>query len=197
MSGLDKIIQDIQAEADSKADELLKAAKEKADALIAAAKEDADKDVADAQERAERESAQVIERAHSSAQLRQQKMILEKKQELIDEVMGKAKEVILSLPDKDYFAMILKLAGRFDLPEPGVIHFCKKDLDRLPSGLADDVGKAVGADVEVADEPADIDGGFVLSYGGIEENCSVDAMFRSEREGLQDCIAGILFTDEA
>lgn len=197
MSGLDKIIQDIQAQADSKAGELMAAAKEKADAVIAEAQRDADEQVAEAEEKAKRDSEQVIERAHSSAQLRQQKMILEKKQELIEQVLGKAKEAILALSDNDYFAMIEKMAARFDLPEAGTIRFAKKDLDRLPKGFADKLKKAVGADVEIAKDPADIDGGFVLSYGGIEENCSIDAMFRSEHEGLQDCVAGILFKDEA
>ena len=137
--------------------------------------------------------AQVVERAHSSAQLKQQKMILSKKQELIEQVMGKAKETILSQSDSDYFEMIKKMVSRFKLPEPGVISFAKKDLDRLPSGLQESIKEAVGTDVEVSDKPADIDGGFVLSYGGIEENCSIDAIFRSEREGLQDCISDILF----
>ena len=176
MSGLDKIIQDIKAQTDAKIDELMAAAREKADAVIAKAQEDSDKTVKEAQTKAERESAQVVERAHSSAQLKQQKMILSKKQELIEQVMGKAKETILSQSDSDYFEMIKKM-----------------DLDRLPSSLQESIKEAVGTDVEVSDKPADIDGGFVLSYGGIEENCSIDAIFRSEREGLQDCISDILF----
>ena len=193
MSGLDKIIQDIKAQTDAKIDELMTVAREKADAVIAKAQEDSDKTVKEAQTKAERESAQVVERAHSSAQLKQQKMILSKKQELIEQVMGKAKETILSQSDSDYFEMIKKMVSRFELPEPGVISFAKRDLDRLPSGLQESIKEAVGTDVEVSDKPADIDGGFVLSYGGIEENCSIDAIFRSEREGLQDCISDILF----
>ncbi len=197
LSGLDRIIQDIKAQADANIDEILTAAKEKADAVIAAAQKDADKTVEEAKAKAERESDQVVERAHSSAQLKQQKMILEKKQELIEQVMNKAKEAILGLSDSDYFAMIKKVVSRFNLPEAGVIRFAKKDLDRLPAGFEAVLKEAVGADVTIAEEPADIDGGFVLGYGGIEENCSVDAMFRSEREGLQDCISGILFKNEA
>ena len=186
MSGLDKIIQDIKAQADAKAEELLTAAKEKADAVIAEAQKDADKQMADAEEKARRDSDQVIERAHSSAQLRQQKMILEKKQELIEQVMDKAKETIRGLSDEDYFSMIEKMASRFSLSEPGVIRFSKKDLDRLPAGFADKIRQAVGGDVKVAEEPADIDGGFVLGYGGIEENCSLKALFTSMRDRLQD-----------
>lgn len=196
MSGLDKILQDIKTEADAKTEEILSAAKEKVQAILSEAQADADKTASDAKARAERESAQVVERAHSSAQLRQQKMILEKKQELIGDIMAKAKEALGNLSESDYFAMIEKQAARFNLTEPGTVHFSQKDLDRLPDGFEDKLKAAVGNDVTVAGEPANIDGGFVLSYGGIEENCSFDAMFRSEREQLQDIISGILFKDE-
>ncbi|MBQ4361710.1 MAG: hypothetical protein II787_02200 [Lachnospiraceae bacterium] len=196
MSGLDKILEGIKKEADAKTEEILSAAKEKADALIKAAETDAAKTVSDSEARTERECGQIVERAHSSAQLKQQKMILEKKQELIGEVMAKAKKALDALSEGDYFAMIEKLASRFNLKEPGTVHFAKKDLDRLPAGFAEKLGKAVGNDVTIADEPANIDGGFVLSYGGIEENCSFDTMFRSEKEQLQDIISGILFKDE-
>ena len=195
MSGLDKIIEDIKKEADAKTEEILSAAKEKADAVIKAAEADAKKTVSDAETRTARECEQVVERAHSSAQLRQQKMILEKKQEIIGDIMEKAKTALGELAEGDYFSLIEKIASRFNLTEPGTVHFSKKDLDRLPDGFAETIGKAVGNDVTVAQEPANIDGGFVLSYGGIEENCSFDAMFRSEREQLQDIISGILFKD--
>ena len=38
-----------------------------------------------------------------------------------------------------------------------------------------------------------MDGGFILCYGGIEENCSFDAIFDSAREHLQDAVQRILF----
>ncbi len=196
MSGLDKILEDIKKEADAKTEEILSAAKEKAEAVIKEAEADAAKTVSDAEAKSKRESEQIVERAHSSAQLRQQKMILEKKQELIGDIMGKAKTALAALSESEYFDMIRKQAARFNLKEPGVVHFSKKDLDRLPEGFAGELAKAVGGDVTVSDEPANIDGGFVLSYGGIEENCSFDAMFRSGKEELQDIISGILFKDE-
>ena len=40
----------------------------------------------------------------------------------------------------------------------------------------------------------DIDAGFVLTYGGIEENCSFDAIFDSARETLQDKAQELLFS---
>ena len=35
--------------------------------------------------------------------------------------------------------------------------------------------------------------GFILIYGGIEENCSIDAMFAEKRDELLDQVRKILF----
>ena len=40
---------------------------------------------------------------------------------------------------------------------------------------------------------AEANGGFVLVYGGIEENCSFEAMFAAQREKLQDQVHAFLF----
>ena len=54
-------------------------------------------------------------------------------------------------------------------------------------------GGKEGAALTVSSETRDIDGGFVLTYGGIEENCSFDALFDSAHEMLQDKVQEILF----
>ena len=38
-----------------------------------------------------------------------------------------------------------------------------------------------------------LDGGFILIYGGIEENCTIRALFDARRETLQDQVHGLLF----
>ena len=37
------------------------------------------------------------------------------------------------------------------------------------------------------------DGGFILSYGGVDQNCSVSALFEEGAETLQDKIQTLLF----
>ena len=50
------------------------------------------------------------------------------------------------------------------------------------------------ASLHISDIPGKLDGGFILSYGEIEENCSIEALFDSERERLKDLVQEILFT---
>ena len=45
----------------------------------------------------------------------------------------------------------------------------------------------------VSRTPADIENGFVLRYGGIDENCSLRALFEEKRETLQDIVNKILW----
>ena len=40
----------------------------------------------------------------------------------------------------------------------------------------------------------DIDGGFILKYGGIEQNLSVDAIFEEKKDQMQDLAGKILFS---
>ena len=50
-----------------------------------------------------------------------------------------------------------------------------------------------GGVLEISGETRNIDGGFILIYGGIEENCSIDAMFAEKRDELLDQVRKILF----
>ena len=66
----------------------------------------------------------------------------------------------------------------------------------LPKGFEDTLNQALaekGGRLTVSGQAAAIDGGFILSYGGIEENCSFEALFDSAKETLQDKVQELLF----
>ena len=58
--------------------------------------------------------------------------------------------------------------------------------DRGPAGKA-------GGSLAVSREAQAIDGGFVLVYGGMEENCSFSALFDANREDFLDAARAVLF----
>ena len=75
--------------------------------------------------------------------------------------------------------------------------FFKKDLERLPAGYEkqiSNIAKAHGGELTLSEIASDIDGGFVLVYGGIEENCSLSAMFHANKEEMADKLNSLLFT---
>lgn len=196
MTGLDTIVEQILNEARDQSAEILNKAKRQSENIIAQAQKEAEKVKASSDSRIHHEKTGGKSRAKSSSELKKRQAILKAKQEIIGEMMDKAYADILALPDDEYFAMVTKMLEKYALPKAGSIVFSDKDKARLPQGYADTVAKiaeAHGGSLKVSDDTCDIEGGFVLIYGGIEENCSFKAMFNAEKEQLADKVNSFLF----
>ncbi len=196
MSGLDKIISQIEEEANTSAAKILEEAHAKADEIL----QDADTACQDIAKRQETQNRAVKEdlqkRSTSSAQMEERRELLIAKQETIDEVIQSAKEKLLSLDAPDYFTVLGKLVEKHAQPQAGELRLCKSDLERMPADFAGRVSEAAekrGGTLTVSEKCADLAGGFLLVYGDIEENCSFDALFAADRENLQDKLHTFLF----
>ena len=66
-------------------------------------------------------------------------------------------------------------------------------LRRVPAEVSGVLNHAAKGSIVPADQPAPIDAGFILQYGGIEQNCSFDAIFAGEAEELSDKAGRLLF----
>ena len=197
MTGLDKIIQAIDTEAKAVASDIIAKAENEAEEIKAAARSQAETKCAEIAERSTMDVESVLNRAESGAGLQKKKMMLEVKQRLINEIIDKAKVQLLNLPDNEYFDVILKLIKKHAHRETGRIIFSSIDKKRIPNNFEDLITKSLsqlsGATLTIADETAEIDGGFILVYGEIEENCSFDALFIADKEELQDKVNSFLF----
>ena len=196
MSGLEKILGEINAESDGLAKEIL----DKATAEAKKIKAEAEKNADDSCERLRRESntrlADLKSRAQSAASLARRQMLLAEKQDLISGVLEKAKGALSTLPDNEYFEFIQRLVAKNVLAQDGTIIFNKKDRDRLPANFSQIIATEAmqkGGSLKVSDETRDIDGGFVLSYGGVEQNCSISSLFETNIDALQDKVQELLF----
>lgn len=196
MSGLDKMKARILEEAQSTAQEILDKAKADADAAVQAARESAEAEAAKILERAKRDAADYGGRVDSSMDMQRKQAILAAKQEVIGGVLEAAYETIMNLDDAKYFEMLEKLLEKHALPEAGAICFSAKDLGRMPAGFPDkikNIAASKGGSLTVSEKPEKIDGGFLLVYGGIEENCTISAVFASRREEMSDQVNRLLF----
>lgn len=198
MSGLEKIIDDIRQNAAEAADRILSEAQQEAEETLNKAKAEADSISRAGSQKSDREVKQIRERAEAAAALLKQQKILEAKQSLIADTIAQAKQKVLDLPDDAYFASMKKLILANALPKAGVLYFSERDRRRLPAGFAGEINQALaekGGALTISDETRKLEGGFVLAYGGIEENCSLDAMFAARHEELQDMVSKRLFAD--
>ena len=196
MAGLDKIIGEIHAESDGLIREVLDRAQKEA----AQIRSEAEKKAGDSVERIRRESdarlADSKSRAQSAAALTKRQLLLQEKQNLIGEVLEKAKETFLAIPEAEYFDTLLALLKKNALSEQGEILLNERDRKRLPADFekkAEEAAKAKGGSLRISEKTREIDGGLILVYEGIEQNCSVDALFETNIEMLQDKIQNILF----
>lgn len=179
------------------------AAKEKAAQIMADAKAQYEETMRTYQARGEEEKKEIIEearkegeritsRAISAAAQKNAQDILSLKMRLIEEVIQQAKQSILTMDKDAYMARLEKLLdSKMQEPYPkGVICFNETDAKALSKGLKSKISKY---NLEISKEFADISGGFLLVFGNIEENCSVDALFREYNEKLIDFVGANLF----
>ena len=196
MSGLDKMKARILEEAQSTAQEITDKAKADAEAAVQAARAAAEAEAEKIIERAKRDAADYMTRVDSSMEMQRKQAVLAAKQEVISGVLEAAYDAVMNLDDKKYFEMLEKLLEKHALAEAGEIRFSAKDLRRMPADFPDkikNIAASKGGSLTVFDKPEKMDGGFLLVYGGIEENCTISAVFASKREALSDQVNRLLF----
>ena len=197
MTGLEKILKTIQEEAQASADAIISQARGEADEILAAAKKAAELKAAQMAEKSDADVKDVISRAESAAVLLERKLLLDTKQNIISDMIGKARKHLSNLSDTEYTEIILSMVKKHSHNKAGKILFTEADRKRLTTDFPDKL-KAVlsekaGASLSIEEAILPFEGGFLLVYGDIEENCSFDALFAEERDNLQDKVSALLF----
>lgn len=196
MTGLDKMKDQILNEANNSASEIIAQAEREAEAILSKAREEAHAEGERISQKAETNIANHKERVASSVDLSRRKAILQAKQEVISTVLDEAYEKLTSLPDAAYFDMIVRMLNKFALGQEGEIYFSSSDLARMPGGFEAEISKIAetkGGKLVLSKEGKKIEDGFILVYGGIEENCTIQALFNSNRDELSDQVHKLLF----
>ena len=197
MTGLEKITDQIQEEAKASAARRLEAAQKEADAVIAEAK---DVCAAMETETAEKIAAMKVNyegRIKSSAEQQRRTALLRAKQEIIAEVIEEARLTLKKKDAQSYFLTLEKILKTYALAENGEIYFSAEDLARMPADFEKKIkaaAKEKGGSLVLKKEPKAIADGFVLVYGGVEENCTLKALFDAKKDELQDKVNAILFS---
>ncbi|MDE7319175.1 MAG: hypothetical protein K2N46_05545 [Lachnospiraceae bacterium] len=197
MTGLEKITDQIQEEAKASAAKRLEAAQKEADAVLAEAK---DVCAAMEAEAAEKNAAMKVNyegRVKSSADQKRRTSLLQTKQEIIADVIEEAYVTLKKKDAQSYFLTMEKILKTYALAEAGEIYFSKEDLDRMPGDFEKKItaaAKEKGGSLVLKKEPKAIADGFVLVYGGVEENCTLKALFDAKKDELQDKVNAILFS---
>lgn len=195
MTGLDKIVGEIEQESKDGVNAILDEARKKADKITGEAEKEihaAEKEIAD---RAAATAAQALKQADEAGDIIKRRCLLAAKQEIIEETLLAAKKKLYELSDSDYAAFLEKLIIENADQGRGVITFGKEDAGRLPEGFVDQVSAKLtdGRSVAEGNSVADFAHGFILSYEGSYENVSIDELFLAKKDELTDIIKETIF----
>jgi len=196
MSGLDNIVKKIRAQAKTDAGVIEKELSSFKKEYVGKTKSETSDEIKKIANEAAKERAVYEEKVKSNGEFRQRNAILKAKGEIIDETISKALEELKSLDDAAYFDVILNVIESNVQSKDGQIRFSKKDLDRMPAQMEEkisSIAQSAGGSLVLSKDAADIDDGFVLVYGDIEENCTFDALFAAKRDELRDIANKNLF----
>lgn len=201
MSNLEKILKHIEDNANNNAKKLIENANAAADKTIKDAQAQADLKYAQRLEQAKADAKAYISFAEASSALKKRQIVLDSKQQIIKDLINQAKNHIVSLPENEYFEIILKMVKKYCMGKSGQIIFSEQDKKRMPKNFEKSINEAIsdkkGANLELSNEVRAIDGGFVLNYGDIEQNCSFDALFADKYDLLQDEVYKLLFDENS
>ncbi len=198
MTGLEKIIKKIESDCETECTAIFGAAEKEAEAILDRARADAEKAREDNVKRAlsELESAKALALSKNETDVKN--AALSAKNFVVGQVTETALQNLKNLPDDEYFAAVKSLIVKNKRQGDGVLRLSARDLNRVPRNFEAEIKHLAGdgCKIKLSKEPADIDGGFVLVYGDIEQNCSFDALAEAASDNIKDALYKELFGDD-
>lgn len=190
MAGIENILSIISSQQKQTEKAIISAAEKKADGIITEGNEKAAKEYEEYLKKAKIQLSLDYDNAVSSVDAQMKRKTLAYKVKCIDGIVEKTIDKLNSLPDDEYFAVLEKLVSHKADSGKGILFLNKKDLSRVTESFRNTV-KNLG--IEISAETADIENGFILTYGLISENCSFRAIIDAERDSVRDIISRELF----
>ncbi len=200
MNGAEKIKERIIADARERAGKILEDARLEAQDIIKDAEKQAFQRVAIMTEKAKVEAVLYKERFFAAGGMEDKKTILKTRQDTIDEAFSTALSRVADMPDDQYSLFIEDILLKVIKDDEGMLVLNKKDKQRLGQQFVDKVNgkvKNMGkkALLKLAGDDLNSCGGFVVRYGEMEINCTLEVILNMARPNLESEVAKILFSE--
>ena len=197
MSALDNIVEEILTEARTKADRILSDALSKAEKIRKREQVRAVEQSELIERQTDKQIADIKSRCEIATTLRRRQVILETQKEELEETILAVRQALLDQPKNEYFAFIVKMVALVAEKGKGELMFNAIDRSVLPRYFQQILNLVLPEEnkVNVSYIAADIDGGFVLKYVGLEKDCSFGALFKQRQDEFFELIRGDLFEE--
>ena len=198
MNGIDRITDRIEADAREQA----KAIIAEAEAKCAEIRKENEKK---AQERylqlirnGTKDCESGLERRKSAAEMDAKKSVLALKQDCVAEAFDMAKRRLADMPEDSYVGFLASLAASAAADGIGEIVLSARDRERRGKAVLERANAALAAKgltpaLTLAADSREISGGLILRQGGVEVNCSIEALVEALKGPMTADVARTLF----
>lgn len=198
MKGTEKIIAHIRADGDAEAKKIIDAASKQAEEKRAESFKAALSEYEKLMQAGNAECEDILSGSRRIAEMEAKKSVLSVKQEMISAAFDAAREEIVNMPRDKYTQFLARMAA--EAAASGMEEIVLNARDKAEVGksvckAANELLSAKGTPgkLTVSEDTADISGEVIVRFGGIETNCSIDALIRQRRSGLSTEVAAALF----
>ena len=196
MTGLEKIQEMINEEAKEECEKILREASSEIKKMIQNARVTAAKESKKIVDKAQKQADLVSATAKGRAESITRNKYLEIRGAILNDVISAAYEEIEKMSDEEYFELITKLCVKYIRPGECTMFMNGYDLARLPEDFELQINSAVfeKSAVYISKQAIDIENGFILSYGKMEINCTLRAIFDEKMDSLKDMLSPFMFS---
>lgn len=198
MKGTEKIIAHIRADGDAEAKKIIDAASKQAEEKRAESFKAALSEYEKLMQAGNAECEDILSGSRRIAEMEAKKSVLSVKQEMISAAFDAAREEIVNMPRDKYTQFLARMAA--EAAASGMEEIVLNARDKAEVGkavckAANELLSAKGTPgkLTVSEDTADISGGVIVRFGGIETNCSIDVLIRQRRSGLSTEVAAAMF----
>ncbi|HHU22568.1 MAG TPA: hypothetical protein GXZ52_04005 [Clostridiales bacterium] len=198
MTGIDKITARIESDARKEAEAILSEADEKCEKIRAEYEKLAQEEYWKLIRAGVKDCEARVRLLGSTAAMEAKKSILSMKQEMVARAFVRAEELTLSRPEDEYAGFLAHHAAKAAVTGTEEIILNSRDktgYGRKVVKLANDIlnKKGIPGKLTLSEETRPIAGGVILRQGGIETNCSIEALIEMYRNELAAPVAHVLF----
>jgi len=198
MTGVEKIKEEILAEARQEADSNIERAKAKAEELLKQAREEAERKKQISLEKATQEGKEKRQRIIANTELEGRKKRLQAKQEVLEEVFVQVMTALNSMPVEEYSKILADMILNSVKTGTEEIVLAKKDRSRLGETFLANLNLRLSnagknGSLKLAEDGGDFQGGFILKSGDVEINQSFEAILRMQHDELEALAIKVLF----